>query len=214
MVKSEDKVVVININDCFLEESRRSIKTAANRWGVEYIEITKKPPMNYPPQFIKLKLHEFFSFDRVFYIDADTLVNKTCPSPFKLFNDTFAVVRNAQLHIFNYDQVIKQEKYELKNREVKFYFNAGVFYFTKEHIPIFKRAFDLRKNDLNWLDQTPLNIAVDEAKIDILQLDYTWNFYFQHENRQPSDQYIYHFCCVPRYNRNETIRQFSLKLMD
>ena len=84
-VASGRAVITLNLyGDGMPENIRASQRAAAERWGTEYVEITR-PMFGWRDPFLE-KLHldrHAAAYDRIIYLDRDVIVRADCPSLFE-----------------------------------------------------------------------------------------------------------------------------------
>lgn len=89
-VRSGRAVITLNLySDGMPENVRASQRAAADRWGAEYVEITR-PLFGWHDPFLE-KLHldrHAAAYDRVVYFDRDVVVRADCPNFFDLVPET------------------------------------------------------------------------------------------------------------------------------
>lgn len=94
-------IAVLNLSNYLPTIARDAFQSAADRWGVKYIEITT--PLGDCHHFwqkAKIPLSEHVAeFNRVLQLDADMLIAPFCPDPFQLVPEgSFGVVSRVQPH--------------------------------------------------------------------------------------------------------------------
>ena len=201
-------LLTLNINDCLCESARASFLDASRRWGCHYIEITEAPEGVYP-SLVKLRPFNL-GHDRVFYIDADTVIRGDCPSPFEIFPEgKFVAVRNQQPQMpgesyLACSNTIDSDLAKIGDRFGKIEFNrekfinSGVWLASKvHHQGILERALEISLNMhgiTEWHDQSALNYALFESKFPVEFASIDWNYQFP-PNPLPvyMDQHIYHW---------------------
>jgi lipopolysaccharide biosynthesis glycosyltransferase len=202
-----DAIVTIHIGTQINKYVEASMKSAATRWGTELFIITDNPSQ-FHPAYVKLLVFDLVPADRILLLDSDTLITNNSPNPFELYSN-LGVVDGAPKRLINYYGIKEHINRELSifNENVNFYFNSGVMLINrKDHESCFDYARYLYRDDLEWHDQTPLNIALKSCQMDIL--DETWNFIPQTSNEL--DKFIYHFAGYE--NKNEHINFYAKKL--
>jgi lipopolysaccharide biosynthesis glycosyltransferase len=141
----------------FNDQSSESIRFAAHRWGVNYLELfteNKNGLNDILRDFISNRFHcfyDFLNYDKILILDPDIVINKNCPNIFnELDEDTdLAVVKDGnpgRFKNYNYENIvdyisnfgIEIFEYKIKNFERKKYrenyFNNGVFLFKPKKI--------------------------------------------------------------------------------
>lgn len=86
----------VNVGDVLTDGSRASFIGASQRWQCDYAEIVQ-PFGNHHPCCAKASgASKFRSYDYLMYVDADTLINTTCPNPFEMKPVRLSVVKDGQ----------------------------------------------------------------------------------------------------------------------
>lgn len=226
---------VINFNGVLCDNSRKSMIDACRRWDCDYIEITEQncpisldvfPEHCFPfylkhhkPSYLKHRVFDLCSSDRIFVIDADTIIRSDCPSPFAKFpEDAFVAVTNTPPGFSQLDETIDiqkaywekfSDKYSLPIYEKHIFFNSGVLLVNRIfHKLMYEKAHEIALENTwdRWPEQTPLNFAVAAGAIKYISADTTWN------KREPANlvymtDYIYHCAGVP--NREIYLKQVN-----
>ena len=165
-----------------------SAQKYANKLGVDYYVIDNIY-INYRfPHFEKLQALELLKsgYDRVLYLDGDTLVTPNAEDIFKVYEDDtkfYAYDENSHpdLEWMNRDpdvlDVSKDIQWE-KNHKGKYkYFNAGVMLFSKIHQDVFSKYREVPDLPKMWgyAEQTCLNYLIAKNNIEWQSLDYKFN---------------------------------------
>jgi D-inositol-3-phosphate glycosyltransferase len=202
-------LLTLNVGNVLRENSRQSFQSAARRWGCDYIEVTVA--LCNPPHATKLKAFELCDADRVFYVDADTIISGGCPSPFELFpDDAFVACQNQQEHVpsssltacldtiardFNtINSILKCDGPSYP----KGFINSGIWLASRKyHLDTFQYAYDISilcRGKTEWKDQSALNYALISNQIPVLEIPPTWNFQFPPDTGQGiMEKFIYHW---------------------
>lgn len=170
-------------------------------------------------------------YDKIIYVDSDTMVKWDAPNPFDLYEDEFCVSidRSSLRWILNsidaYQQFFPDIKLNLDG-----YFNSGVCFFTKEHKYIFDQLIDFYQQNKDKLDeikgvgkvQTVLNFILEKNNVKIKYLPPTWNLFsihkkdmFKHNWQLNEDMtpffikyaYLWHFTGFPIEDRTRIMKQ-------
>lgn len=189
---------------------RQSMRAAAERWGVEFVEITT-PMVPWPdPYWEKLNLDRHLAmYEQVMYVDRDVVIRSDCPNLFELVpEETFAAVPSEQeghsfrreiedtmtplLRLCGIDHMVWETEY----------LNSGVMVFSpRRHAKIFEIARALHPIPWvrNWItiDQGLLALALKIVEPPRVFLPPTFNrcgaMLWDHWQPQMTD-YIWHFC--------------------
>lgn len=206
-------IFVVNQGGCLQPNALASMKAAADRWGV-VLHIMEENSSALHPACWKLLAFEETSFDRLLILDADTLINSTCPNPFDEFTeDKLTVVSDRQTHQPARDKAELDEWEIVSGKRVNpgRYFNSGMMVASREHHEPYLRAayaLCLIHPHLTWHDQTPVNVVMNDHSDVLSFADETWNFH-NPAGRIPDWQNmkknIYHFPGNP--NRNHQIAE-------
>ena len=172
-------------------------------------------------------------YDKIGYVDSDTMVHWDAPNPFDLYTDEWCWVRDyANLRwttesINNYQRFYPNQTVDIYN-----YYNSGVSFFTKEHKPIFDNLIKLYENNSEELDkcatmgggkvQTLLNFELQNHDIKVKELPPTWNMFSMHkremfnhnwqdgEDKTPffiKYSWLWHFTGFPIEDRTNIMKQ-------
>lgn len=170
-------------------------------------------------------------YDKIIYVDSDTMIKWDSPNPFDLYDDEFCtVVDRASLKwilnsIKEYQPFFKDITLNLDN-----YFNSGVCMFTKKHKFIFDNLIEFYQTYSSKLDnikgvgkvQTVLNFMLEKENIKRKILPPTWNLFsihkknmFKHNWQLNEDMtpffikysYIWHFTGFPIEDRTRIMKQ-------
>lgn len=222
-----EALLVLNIGDFLADNSRRSYKAACKRWECDYVEITEGLPP-YHSACLKLKAFELCAHDRVFVLDADTVIRSDAPNLFDITDpEHFYAVKNQQPHylpgyqlpniqIADRDIRVVAEAHGLTTLDIETlsreFFNSGVCVASREyHEEVYAKAFEYFASlpNLQWWDQIPLNIAVETMLGGYQRLGVEWNYQFS-KNFSRMTQYIYHFAGDP--GRYETLKYVNWRV--
>ena len=170
-------------------------------------------------------------YDKLIYVDSDTMIKWNAPNPFDLYKDEFCVSndRSSLRWILNsidsYQKFFPEVKLNIDN-----YFNSGVCFFNKDHKYIFdelKNFYDKNKSELDVIKgvgkvQTVLNFILLKNKVKMKFLPPTWNLFsihkkdmFKHNWQLNEDMtpffikyaYIWHFTGFPIEDRTKIMKQ-------
>lgn len=129
-------------------------------------------------------------YDKIIYVDSDTMVKWDAPNPFNLYDDEFCVTidRSSLRWILNSIDAYQQFFPDLK-LDIDGYFNSGVCFFTKDHKYIFDQLIDFYEKNKDKLDQikgvgkvqTVLNFMLKKNNVKIKYLPPTWNLFSIHK---------------------------------
>jgi len=194
----------VGISD-YLIHTLPILKRYAKKWGAEFKILDK----SYGPVFQRfLSLHELLDeYDRVFHVDADIVITKTCPNIFEsvpydtigfVFEDKGSRLRNRRARIAQIKSI-----YGGNERWTTGYFNAGVFIVSRPHKEVFTRingkfwGEDFKVKAMG-ADQTHLGYQIMKQGQKYIDLDFKFNhmsMFSEPWNGSPSrfDSYIIHY---------------------
>jgi hypothetical protein len=92
-------------------------------------------------------------YDKIGLVDSDTMVKWDSPNPFDLFDEDFCGVNDIANMTWMYDSIKAYGKF-FPNLEIDYYqyINAGVLFFHKKHLHIFKEILDFYFDNQEELD--------------------------------------------------------------
>ncbi len=172
--------------------ARDSMRAAANRWGVDYVELTKsiapRDPHGGSAAFAeKLQLDRHAAgYGQVLYLDADMIVRSDCPSPFDLVPiDAFGVVSSDQPGHENRQLATTTLKPIFAKLDMDFdpqvdHFNGGFYLFSPIfHSRVFEdaRALASRESNRHWtcFEEGYMSAAIKDADCPVTRLPITYN---------------------------------------
>jgi hypothetical protein len=203
-------VVTLNLyGDGLRQTLRDSQRAAAERWGAEYVEITRPMYSWVDAYWEKLNLDRHTqAYERVVYLDRDVVVRADCPSPFGLVPaESFGGVCSEQEGHFLRGHI--EPKMNPLCRSVgvgldyaREYLNSGVLVFSPHaHGDVFDAAryIHMLTHERSWevYDQGCLSLAVKFTQTPLHVLPPTFNRcgdkLWNHWEPQ-MDDYVWHFC--------------------
>lgn len=170
------------------------------------------------------------AYDKIGYVDSDTIVKWNCPNPFDLYTDEFCGVKEISSLRWIYNSIQSYGKFypgvELPLDE---YINSGVVFFTKDHRYLYDELIELYVNNKHELDtikgvgkvQTLLNLCLKKNGVKQKYFDDRWNLFSIHkknmfthnwqlnEDRTPffvKYAYVWHFTGFPIESRTEVMK--------
>lgn len=211
-------LVTLNTNKYQTENSRRSLSSAAERWGADYVEVHSTTCPNLHPSYEKSSIVlRLQNYDRVCYFDADILINSRAPSIFESFPDRSCLYVVGDLTSTGisgieddaiqcvrvpYYQPLKENTNIILDREVYLtkFFNGGFFLCDPTVSEVVFRTFRelLPAPDSQWAgnahyEQALFNyLALSLIPSSLIHVDRTWNF-IQPDVNIPMSKYVYHF---------------------
>jgi len=163
-----------------------------NKNGIDFLVIDKHDSRYKFPVWNKDIVFETVGdkYDKIIYVDSDTMVKWDAPNPFDLYDDEFCVTidRSSLRWILNSIDAYQQFFPDLK-LDIDGYFNSGVCFFTKDHKYIFDQLIDFYEENKDKLDeikgvgkvQTVLNFMLKKNNVKIKYLPPTWNLFSIHK---------------------------------
>jgi len=162
----------------------------AEKIGVPYVVVHGRsvpdPPRNFPliyrdaplfnPLFFKFQITELFQeFDRILFLDLDTVVTRSCPNILDFvpetrcgFVDEFAYIRPSSKK-YHHDLTTKSGQWPL----MWFYINSGVFVLPKCHAD--KYQYNPALDHQGAFDQDMLGLACQKDPDSYVLLDVRFN---------------------------------------
>lgn len=204
-------VVTLNLfGDGLPHNFRESHRAAAERWGAEYVEITRPLFGWREPWWEKLNLDQHAAaYERVVYLDRDVVVRADCPNLFELVpEDAIGGVASEQEgHSLLHHIIPKMQPLcDLLGTQLDFpteYINSGVLVFSpRRHLQVFEAArlvWSLTGDHSSWEigDQGPISLARRWTKTPLCQLPCQFNrcgARLWYRWTRQMDDYIWHFC--------------------
>ena len=144
----------------------------------------------------ELVFEKVTGYDKIGIVDSDTMIKWDAPNIFEMYDDEFCgVVDNSNLHwVYDSLKTRKETFEEFKDIDVDIdeYINAGVLFFTKNHLSLFKNVlnFYLDNKEIidNWnkgggKEQTILNYFLKKSKFKMKFLNPSWNLTAIHKKQ-------------------------------
>lgn len=224
-------IVSLSINHSPMYDSGlNSANKYAKKIGCDYF-IINKPIINYKfPHFEKLQLFSLFNFgyERILYLDRDTIVNPNARDIFEIYPDTskfYAYDENSHpdLECMDRDSDINliPKNFEWsKNVHGKYrYFNAGVMLFSKSKNYPFNGLNETPDVEVMWkyAEQTCFNYLIEKNKIKWESIDYNFNrmdlgMYDNDDSRLKAD--IIHYAGPCKYTKDGVLSKFHQMDLD
>lgn len=168
-------------------------------------------------------------YDQVALVDADTIVHPDCPNFFNLTNHKFTGVHNDGSYDWVLRSIENYSYYMFDNYQPKFwnYINCGFMVVNSQHKDFFNHIVEFywqHKDNFKLLeklhvgtDQTPVNILLDQANIDMCILPYEFNMIDLTRKQILTEDllftklgYIYQFNCMPN-NSNSSATYYWMQ---
>jgi len=221
-------LITLDINNFQRENSRESMKSAASRWGADFVvSSTLYLGDAFGYTFNKAFLDFIASgYDQIVFFDADCIIRSDAPTPFTLIpNEKIRAVQNGNERIGNYQNTLYQHTYNLLRinqqqqmlKEIdrpEIYFNTG---FLLADVSTLRRLCHLVRKILPELNYDRFNPIYEQALFNYAArcispnmdnpffefAEECWNYMYPSEiNRQT--EWVYHISNDVG-NRNEVI---------
>jgi len=181
-------------NSDYSKYSINSWKYWCKRNDVDFMLITEhderlgKPIWNKELIFEKAK-----NYDKIGIVDSDTMIKWDAPNVFDEYDDEFCgVLDNVNLKWVHDSLNVYGKFFKGIEIDIDEYINAGVLFFSKEHLSLFEDIFNFyikNRNELdNWnkgggKEQTILNYHLKKAGFKRKFLNQSWNLLGIHKKQ-------------------------------
>ena len=172
-------------------------------------------------------------YDKIGYVDSDTMVHWGAPNPFDIYDDEFCWVKDCSNFRWISNSIELYNKFYLNQTlDIYDYYNSGVSFFTKEHKFIYDNLQKLYKENSVELDdcatrgvgkvQTLLNFELQKQNVKIKELPPIWNIFSMHKKEMFNHNWqdgkdttpffikycwIWHFTGFPIEERTKIMKQ-------
>jgi len=129
-------------------------------------------------------------YDKIIYVDSDTMVKWDAPNPFDLYDDEYCGVidRSSLRWILNSIDAYK-EFFPDTQLDISSYINAGVSFFSYKHKDFYDELIKFYEENSSRLDskkgvgkeQTVLNFMLTKYNIKVKHIPPTWNLFSIHK---------------------------------
>jgi hypothetical protein len=168
--------------DAMFAISKPTIEAYAKKVGAEFIHIDKQLISQTSPHFEKFQIHELLTkYERIIYIDADTLVRDDCPNLFEIvppnalgmfnegrFKDRLNVIlESAKTY------GIKIETKEALQKYLNKYYNTGVMVISRCHRDLFQKP--VIEDIYHHYEQSYINHMIIKREIKMFELHHNFN---------------------------------------
>ncbi len=160
------------------------IRMFAEKWGAEF-KVLGTTNSEYGTEFYAkmwrvLEFYNIFEdYDRIFHVDSDVVINKTCPNIFEIVpSDTIGLVfEDKGSRLINRRERIAQIKARFGGNQhwVSGYFNMGVFLSSKMHRELFTKINGQLWEADRGLEQTHLSYQLMKLEYKYIDLGYEFN---------------------------------------
>lgn len=184
-------------NDDYSQYSIKTWKYWCEKNDVDFMLITEhddrlgKPIWNKELIFERAK-----GYEKIGVVDSDTMIKWDAPNIFEMYDDEFCGVIDDSNLKWVYDSLnTRKEAFkEFKDIDVDIdeYINAGVLFFTKNHLSLFENIFNFYLNNQeeidNWnkgggKEQTILNYFLKMSNYKRKFLSFDWNLTSMHKKQ-------------------------------
>lgn len=175
--------------------------TYARRVGAEFVEIRTRKWPDIHPNFEKLQIRDVLDvYDRILYLDCDTLIRHDTPDLFNLVPEThFAAYNDCWWGGWdlapNAWPDFRAPHYGVEPVAITRYFNSGVMLASKchQHVFDFPPKLDAAQFTQQPIDQPWINIQLTRLNVPIYELPYTFNRTHSVKIGKRTDAYIIHY---------------------
>jgi lipopolysaccharide biosynthesis glycosyltransferase len=153
----------------------------ANKVEADIIVIDEEVFSTQFPHMEKFQIAKILdNYDRVLYLDADTIINPECPDIFNIVpvNTVGAVSDCSDGGWYNLNRFQEIAEVQRKLGGINWssgYFNSGVLVISKEHKELFGDPFERFKFESGFRDQTLINYNLQKLGFDFFLLDKKFN---------------------------------------
>ena len=220
-------------NSDYSEYAINSWKYWCEKNDVDFKFITEHDDRLGKPVWNKELVHKHAEeYDKIGVVDSDTMIKWDAPNIFDLYEDEFCGVNDNSSLRWIRDSVKVYSKF-FPDLEIDYntYINAGVVFFSKKHLDIFKQVLDFylenREELDNWnkgggKEQTIFNFHLVKNNVNLKLLNPEWNLISIHRKDMFSynwqlneDQtpffikyaYIWHFTGFPVEDRIKIMKK-------
>lgn len=221
------------LNSDYAQYARNSWQAWCKLHDIDFLVIDKHDNRYKYPVWNKDLIFDIVGdkYDKIGYVDSDTMVKWDAPNPFELYEDEFCgVVDRGSLRwvLSSLEQYSKF--YPGIQVDLDEYINSGVVFFTKEHKYIYdnlKQLYSTHSAELDEIKgvgkvQTLLNLELVKSNTVKKYLPPTWNLFsihkknmFTHNWQLNTDKtpffikyaYIWHFTGFPIEDRTRIMKQ-------
>ncbi len=167
--------------------SKASWQRYAEKVNADYIEITESITGAHRPQWAKAFLPGLYpQYDRILYVDCDTLIVPSAPNIFEEYADESVIYAVANMGSMDWVSRSTELYANLFSQSVippTQYFNSGVLLFSKPTYSLFDRVVELYGKNKETFEQveTQYGLGTDQPVLnyvlrDVMQLiPYQWN---------------------------------------
>lgn len=181
-------------NSDYAQYCIKSWKSWCKNNDIEFLVIDEHNPRYKYPVWCKDTIFELVGdkYDKIGYVDSDTMIHWDAPNPFDLYEDEWCWVRDYANIRWTVNSINNYQKYYPNIKlDVFDYYNSGVSFFTKEHKPVYDALIELYESNSDELDskatmgggkvQTLLNFELKKQGVKQKELPPIWNMFSMHK---------------------------------
>lgn len=202
-------LVTVNLNRFLTPRARDSFYNACDRWGCDYAEVHTYLAPNYPSCSKLGILEQFRGYDKILYLDADTVVSDHAPNPFEVCSDLDTLYAVCDYLAQNQCQEWIHGAYNVGIDPIKInhtslvippyesFINAGMWMcrWNENVRDMFRFSVSLLpEQSPPMVEQGALNLAIHNfQKVNLHLLPQTWNYMIPAGCSPKGDMFINHF---------------------
>jgi len=221
------------LNSDYAQYAKSSWQAWCDKNDIDFLVIDKHDDRYKYPVWNKDLIFDLVGdkYDKIGYVDSDTMVRWDAPNPFELYDDEFCgVVDRGSLRWVLNSLKAYSEFYPGVEVDLDDYINSGVVFFTKDHKDIYDNLKELYQKHSDKLDnikgvgkvQTLLNLELAKSKIKKKYLPPVWNLFSIHKKNMFKHNWqlnidttpffikyanVWHFTGFPIENRTSIMKQ-------
>lgn len=200
-----DAIVTISIGDSYrliAEVTHPWMRDYASRIDAEFIILSTTKYMF--PHYEKFRIYSLLEhYNRIIYLDVDTLITPDCPDLFKLVPDDCLGIYDEG-YMANSSERVEHEKvmqkaatlHDIKmekEREFHFY-NTGVMVISQHHRDLFAKP--CKEIQMEYMEQPYINLRVLNSNIEVRDIGYKFNrmpYVDDDVKEHKTENYIIHY---------------------
>lgn len=181
-------------NTDYSQYSIKSWEYWCKRNDVDFMLVTEHDDRLGKPIWNKELIYERADgYDKIGVVDSDTMIKWDAPNIFEMYDDEFCgVLDNVNLKWVHDSLQVYGKFFDGVNVDIDEYINAGVLFFTKKHLSLFKDILDFYLKNQEELDnwnkgggkeQTILNYHLKKTDFKRKFLTPSWNLLGMHKKQ-------------------------------
>ena len=162
--------------------------------NVDFMLITEHDDRLGKPVWNKELIYERAKdYEKIGVVDSDTMIHWNAPNIFDMYDDEFCgVVDDINLRWLMDSLSVYNKFFPNTNIDIDEYINAGVLFFSNQHLPLFEKLlnfyFENQQELDNWTlgggkEQTLLNFHLKESNYKRKFLEPSWNLMGLHKKQ-------------------------------